>query len=72
VHTDDHPQEDVFARRFRISLPSSIEAFVHARWPDAERIELCHDDRRVVVRRGWTSIAEGCHAEPGDRVVTLD
>jgi hypothetical protein len=72
LHTDDHPADDVAARRFRISLPTTIEAFVHARWPDAERIELCHDARQVVVRHGWTPITDSCRAEPGDRVVTLD
>jgi hypothetical protein len=66
---DDHPQDDRAAARVRTSLPSSIEAFVRERVPLAERIELCHDSRRVVVRRGWTPIASGCHPAPGDRVV---
>jgi hypothetical protein len=40
--------------------------------PGAQRVELCHDDRQVVVRRGWTPIADGCVPGPGDRVVPLD
>lgn len=72
VHVDDHPREDLYALRFRISLPASIEAFVRQRLPGAERIELCHDGRQVVVRRGWEPIAEGCRPGAGDRVLALD
>jgi hypothetical protein len=72
LHLDDHPEEDLFALRFRISMPASIEAFVRERVPGAERIELCHDERQVVVRRGWAPIAEGCRPGVGDRVVALD
>lgn len=72
LHSDDHPEEDLHARRFRVSLPASIEAFVRERVPEAERIEVCHDRRQVVVRRGWVPIAEGCRAEAGDRVLALD
>jgi hypothetical protein len=69
---DDHPQDDRYALRFRTSVPRAIEAFVRGRLPQAQRIELCHDDRQVVVRRGWQPLADGCVAEPGDRVVALD
>jgi hypothetical protein len=72
IHMDDHPEDDRFALHFRISMPSSIEAFVHAQVPGAERIELCHDERQVVVHRGWQAMGEGCAAQPGDRVVALD
>lgn len=72
VRVDDHPEADRLAMRLRISMPESIEAFVRERVPGAERIELCHDERQVVVRRGWLPIADGCRAEPGDRVLALD
>ncbi|MES2957628.1 MAG: DUF2145 domain-containing protein [Pseudomonadota bacterium] len=72
LHSDDHPQEDLFALRFRTSMPASIEAFVREQVPGAERIELCHDERQVVVRRGWEPIADGCRPAAGDRVVALD
>jgi hypothetical protein len=72
LRRDDHPEDDLTALQFRTSLPTSIEAFVRAQWPDAQRIELCHDSQRVVVRRGWTSIADGCVAAEGDRVIALD
>jgi hypothetical protein len=72
LHTDDHPEDDVAAMRLRISVPASIEAFVHRRLPEARRIELCHDSRHVVVREGWTSIEPGCVPAPGDRVMRLD
>lgn len=72
LHSDDHPQEDLFALRFRISLPTSIEAFARTHAPGAERIEVCHDERQAVLRRGWTPIGAGCRAEAGDRVIALD
>jgi hypothetical protein len=71
LRTDDHPSEDVQAMHFRTSLPASIEAFVHERLPGAERIELCHDSKQVVIRRGWTPIADGCVAAQGDRVIAV-
>jgi hypothetical protein len=39
--------------------------------PGAERIELCHDAKQVVIRRGWTPIADGCVPAAGDRVIAL-
>lgn len=72
LHRDDHPDKDLFALRFRTSLPASIEAFVRQRVPGAQRIELCHDEHQVVVRRGWQPVAEGCRPDAGDRVVALD
>lgn len=72
IRFDDHPQEDRLALRFRVSLPATIEAFVRGRQPGAQRIELCHDERQVVIRRGWEPLAEGCRPGAGDRVVALD
>jgi len=72
LHSDDHPMEDLHSRRFRISLPTSIEAFVRQQLPAAARVELCHDDKKVVLRRGWTLIGDGCRAEAGDQVLALD
>jgi hypothetical protein len=71
IYSDDQPPEEIAAARYRTSLPSSIEAFVRVQWPQAERIELCHDAQRVVVRRGWTPIAAGCAGGEGDRVIAL-
>ena len=72
VHLDDHPEEDRFALKLRVSLPSTLEAFAHEQWPASERVELCHDGRQVVVHRGWTPVAEDCRPGDGDRVVSLD
>jgi hypothetical protein len=72
LRQDDHPLADLQGLRFRTSLPASIEAFVRAQWPQAERVELCHDSARVVVRRGWTPIDDGCVPAAGDRVIALD
>jgi hypothetical protein len=71
VHLDDHPPEDRFGLRYRVTLPQAIEAFVHERTPQARRIQLCHDERQVVIRHGWRELAEGCKPETGDRVIAL-
>lgn len=72
LHQDDHPEDDLAANRFRVSMPAAIEAFVHTTMPTATRLEICHTDRQVVIRHGWTPIAEGCVAGEGDTVVALD
>jgi len=72
LHLDDHPQEDVYALKLRVSLPSTMEAFVREQRPGSERVELCHDGRQVVVHRGWEPVSEGCRPSEGDRVVRLD
>ena len=72
LHNDDHPSEDLERSLFRVSMPASIEAFVHATVPGATRIEFCRADRRVVIRRGWETIPEGCQPGEHDRVITLD
>lgn len=72
IKFDDHPEADRFALHFKISMPTSIEAFVRQRMPEAQRIELCHDERQVVVRRGWQAMGPGCRAEAGDEVIALD
>lgn len=72
VHLDDHPRDDRAARRLQVSLPSTLEAFVRQRAPEAERVELCHNAREIVVHRGWTPIPDGCVAGDGDTVVGLD
>jgi hypothetical protein len=69
VHADDHPPGDRDARVYRVSMPSSIEGFVIAQAPGAERFEICHGGGRIVVRRGETPIAPGCIAETSDRVI---
>ena len=72
LHLDDHPLDDRYALRLRVSLPASIEAFVHEHVPGARRIELCHDEHQVVVRHGWQPLGAGCRAEDGDDVIALD
>jgi hypothetical protein len=68
----DHPPDEIARGRYSVSMPSSIETFVHATAPGAARIELCHAGTRIVVHRGWDEIADGCVAGPGDRTIELD
>lgn len=72
LHNDDHPADDLQQARYRVSMPASIEAFVHATVPGATRVEVCHAGARVVVHAGWTPIADGCVPGDGDTVVALD
>jgi hypothetical protein len=72
LHVNDHPVDDVYALALRVSVPASIEDFVHHRAPQARRVELCHDTRHIVVRRGWEPIGASCEARPGDEVIPLD
>lgn len=72
LHSDDHPSEDIDRNIYRVSMPASIEAFVHATVPGATRIEFCHTERHVVVRRGWDLIPEGCQPGAQDTVIALD
>ena len=71
LHHDDHPREDVAAAVYRVSMPAAIEAFARARLPAAVRLEFCHTERHVVVRRDGAPIAAGCRPDEGDRVVPL-
>ena len=71
VHVDDHPLDDVYALALRVSVPASIEDFVHHRAPRARRVELCHDDRHIVVHRGWEPLGVRCEPLPGDEVLAL-
>lgn len=72
LHDDDHPPADLAEARFRVSMPASLEAFVQARVPGAQRLEFCQAGTRIVIRRGWTPIAEGCVATEQDTTITLE
>lgn len=71
LHSDDHPVEDLVKAQFQVSMPQSIEAFVRAQWPTAQRIELCYTDVHIVLRRGWEPIAAGCQPTIHDEVKHL-
>ena len=71
LNDDDHPPGELAAGRFDVSMPLSIETFVHRTVPEARRVELCHVGRRVVVHEGWDAIPDGCVAGPGDRELEL-
>lgn len=71
IHYDDHPLDDRYALHFRTSVPRSIEAFVRQR-TGAQRIEICHDARQMVVHRGWTPVGEGCVAGADDVVIRFE
>jgi hypothetical protein len=72
LHSDDHPRDDLDHFVYRVSMPASIEAFVHANVPEATRLEFCHTQHIVVIRRGWEPIAEGCRPDADDTVIALD
>jgi hypothetical protein len=71
VQLDDHPTTALQDQVFEVSMPASLEAFIRQREPAATRIEVCHTDSRIVLRRGWTPLRDDCVAEPGDEVLAL-
>jgi hypothetical protein len=72
LNRDDHPEEDLARAQFRVSMPAAIEGFVRQRVPGTTRVEICHTDTHVVVRHGWTPIADGCVPDLGDTVTALN
>jgi hypothetical protein len=72
LHVGDHPLDDVYALALRVSVPASIEDFVRRRSKQAQRVELCHDRRHIVVHRGWEALGPGCTPGPNDEVIPLD
>jgi len=71
VHLSDHPRDDVFALRLRVSMPSSIEAFARRQAPDAQRVEMCYNTQHMVIHRGWQPLGPGCEPMPGDEVIAF-
>ncbi len=71
VHRNDHPDADLEAKHFQVSMPASIESFVRHQWPEATRVELCHTDERIVIHHGWDTVAEGCVPGQNDIVIPL-
>lgn len=71
VQVDDHPAKALQDQVFEVSMPASLEAFVRQREPTATRIEVCHTDSSIVLRRGWAPLRDDCVAEPGDEVLVL-
>ena len=71
VRVDDHPEDALQDQVFEVSMPASLEAFVRQREPAATRIELCHTDTRIVLRRGWAPLPDDCVAGPGDEELAL-
>ena len=68
---DDHPEEDLRAGRYRVSMPASLEAWVRQLAPASRRIELCLARGQVVVRHGWTPLDADCTPGEGDEVRPL-
>ena len=72
LHHDDHPRQDTDQHLYRVSMPSSLEAFVQAQAPGAQRLEFCHTQTHIVVRRGWQPLDDACQAGPQDTLIALD
>ncbi len=73
LHNDDHPEDDLAAARYRISLPAAVEGLVGAQASGAQRIQFCYTDKHVLVRRGWQMPqAPDCARGEGDELITFD
>jgi len=71
VHVNDHPVDDLHALALQVSVPASIETFVRQRAPQTRRVEICHDEGRIVVRHGWEPLGASCEPGPDDRVIDI-
>ncbi|HEY1394854.1 DUF2145 domain-containing protein [Roseateles sp.] len=71
IHSDDHPIDDLYAMRLKVSTPAALEAFAHRLVPDAQRVEFCATGSTIVVRRGWEPLPADCRAAEGDEVLPL-
>jgi hypothetical protein len=72
IHNDDHPEEDLAAAFYRISLPAALEGLVRTQVPGAERLQFCYTDKQVLVRRGWgPEMHDRCERESGDEVALV-
>lgn len=71
IHTDDHPADNISNKDFMVSMPASIEGFVHTMVPGARRVELCLKDNTVIIHQGWELMKDNCVAGEGDKTVTL-
>ncbi|OYT87649.1 MAG: hypothetical protein CFE46_10920 [Burkholderiales bacterium PBB6] len=72
VHNSDHPEADLAAAVYRVSMPDALEAFARAQHPGAQRLEFCHDGRQIVLRRDGAPLPDDCSAGEGDTVWPLD
>lgn len=71
LHNSDHPASELERHRYAISLPASIEDFIHQQWPKALRIEFCARDDALVTHHGWSAIGAHCTPQPGDTITNL-
>jgi len=71
IHSDDHPIDDLYAMRLKVSTPAALDAFAHRLVPDAQRVEFCATGPTIVVRRGWDPLPADCRAAEGDEVLPL-
>lgn len=71
LHLRDHPEDDRYALRLRMSLPATVEAFVRQRLPQADRTELCLAGDGVVAHAGWAPLGDACRPGEGDRLLPL-
>lgn len=71
LHSTDHPPENRSQGLYQVSMPGSVESFVHDHVPGAVRIEMCMNANQIVVHRGWDLVADDCSPAPGDTTQPL-
>jgi hypothetical protein len=62
VHNGDHPDSELAANRYQVSLPSAMEGFVRQQAAGTERIQVCLRGKTLVTHRGWDDMADDCQA----------
>ncbi|MBT0569304.1 DUF2145 domain-containing protein [Curvibacter sp. CHRR-16] len=71
LHRNDHPEADQRRLLYQISMPASVETFVHAMIPSSERLEICIKGKQVVLHKGWKPLEGRCQAGEGDQTLSL-
>jgi hypothetical protein len=71
VHNADHPQQNLSHELYQVSMPASLEGFVHKMAPEAHRVELCLGKKQIVIHHGWDAIRDDCTPGAQDRVIPV-
>lgn len=72
LHDVDHPAANLEKNLYQVTMPASIESFIHRRDPQSYRVEMCMAEDRIVIHRGWSRIPDGCVAAADDQVLPVN
>jgi hypothetical protein len=72
VHNEDHPADKLAQNIYQVSMPTSIEGFVHTRVPATQRVEICLNKQQIILHRGWQAFGQRCESiSSSDQIIPL-